>query len=132
MRAGLVIFLFASAVGAGLAAQEPKTASSGIYTSDQAMRGAVTFENNCAECHLSDLSGRAGPPLKGDDFLEHWRGKTVGNLFDKIRMTMPADWRTQLSDTRAIDLVSFLLQKNGFPAGGVELTKDAAAGLPIK
>jgi mono/diheme cytochrome c family protein len=105
---------------------------SGIYSAEQAVRGNATFENNCAECHMSDLSGRAGPPLKGDDFMEHWRGKTVAELFEKIRTTMPADWRTQLSETRAIDVVAYLLQKNGFPAGAVELTPAAAGGVRIE
>ena len=108
------------------------TVWSGIYNAEQAVRGNATFENNCAECHMSDLSGRAGPPLKGDDFMEHWRGKTVAELFEKIRTTMPADWRTQLSETRAIDVVAYLLQKNGFPSGAIELTPTAAGGVRIE
>jgi mono/diheme cytochrome c family protein len=105
---------------------------SGVYTAEQAALGMSVFENNCAECHLSDLTGRAGPPLKGDDFMEHWRGKTVGGLFEKIKTTMPADWRTQLNDTRALNVVSFLLEKNGFPAGPDALTIETAASAKIE
>ena len=95
------------------------------------MRGQASFENNCSECHLSDLSGRAGPALKGESFIEHWRGKTVAELVEKIKTTMPADWRTQLTDAKTLDIVAFLLQGNGFAAGDQELTPEAAARTRI-
>lgn len=125
MRARLAVFLLPLAVATGLYAQE------GAYTAAQAMRGKVAFENNCSECHMSDLAGRAGPALKGAPFMEHWRGKTVASLVEKIKTTMPADWRTQLSDARTLDVVAFLLQGNGYPAGDVELSADTAAALTI-
>jgi hypothetical protein len=34
--------------------------------------------------------------------MEHWRGKTLATLVEKIKTTMPADWRTQLNDARRI------------------------------
>jgi len=135
MRVRLAIGVLLFVLGATIAAQETssdRTVWAGVYTAEQATRGSATFENNCAECHMSDLSGRAGPPLKGNDFMEHWRGKTVAMLFDKIKMTMPADWRTQLNESRTLDVVAYLLQKNGFPAGTQPLTVDGAAALYIK
>src|SRR5450432_1016586 len=102
MNARFGLLLIPLALGVAVAAQESGRIEtsiwSGVYTPDQAMRGQANFENNCSECHVSDLSGRAGPALRGDTFMEHWRGKTVGSLFDKIRTTMPADRRTQLND----------------------------------
>ena len=139
MRVRLAVFALLLALGVMLSAEVTQTAGpagqsvlTGIYTADQATRGNATFENNCAECHMSDLSGRAGPPLKGDDFMEHWRGKTVGALFEKIKTTMPADWRTQLSETRALDVVAYLLEKNGFPPGNDALTVDTAGTSRIE
>jgi mono/diheme cytochrome c family protein len=126
----LCVALNAQTVPSG--ANANKSVWSGVYTAEQASLGMAVFENNCAECHLSDLSGRAGPPLKGDDFMEHWRGKTVGSLFEKIQTTMPADWRTQLNDTRALNVVSFILQKNGFPAGPDALTIETATNARIE
>jgi mono/diheme cytochrome c family protein len=139
MRVPLAIFAIPFAASLVLSAQAPQNGAagegsvwSGVYTAEQASLGMAVFENNCAECHLSDLTGRAGPPLKGDDFMEHWRGKTVGSLFEKIQTTMPADWRTQLNDTRALNVVSFLLQKNGFPAGNDALTIETATNARIE
>jgi mono/diheme cytochrome c family protein len=108
-----------------------QSASAGVYTTAQAARGQAGFESNCSECHMSDLSGRAGPALKGDAFMDHWRGKTVADLAEKIKTTMPADWRTQLTDAKTLDIVAFLLQGNGFAAGTQELTADSAAQIRI-
>ena len=136
MGARFALFLFPLALGFVAAAQESgrvaKSTLDGVYTVDQATRGKVTFDNNCSECHMSDLSGRSGPALKGDSFMEHWRGKSVGSLFEKIKTTMPADWRTQLSDPRTLDLVAFLLQENGFTAGDQELNTEVAGTLRIE
>ena len=126
-----VALLIPLALGFAVTAQEQgragKPASAGIYTAVQAMRGETNFENNCSECHMSDLSGRAGPALKGDAFMKNWRGKTLAALVEKIKTTMPADWRTQLDDARTLDLVAFLLRGNGFTPGDEELTLEAAA-----
>lgn len=107
------------------------SAASGVYTATQATRGQATFENNCSECHMSDLSGRAGPALKGDEFLERWRGKTVGALVEKIKTTMPADRRTQLDDARTLDVVAYLLQQNGFRAGDEPLDTGTARRVSV-
>jgi len=131
-RTACLLLLFP--LGSLIAAQDappPSSIWNGSYTDEQAMRGSVTFDNNCAECHMADLSGRAGPPLKGEMFLDRWRGKSVGSLLEKIQTTMPADWRTQLTDVRALGVVAFLLQKNGFPAGPRELDVATAGALTL-
>jgi mono/diheme cytochrome c family protein len=124
----VVAFGVAAARAQDMAPRDPAVAT-GFYTSDQASRGRDSFENNCSECHQSDLSGRAGPPLKGSVFVERWRGKSGADLLDTIRRTMPADRRTVLSEARALDLVAFLLQENGFPPGDHDLDVDAAGRL---
>ena len=68
------------------------TVSSGVYTDAQAKRGQTVYAEACSKCHLDDLSGgKDSPPLVGDEFLKGWTGKTVGALFDEVRMTMPFD-----------------------------------------
>jgi len=136
MRAALTGFTFAVLfAGVMLAGQDlppaSRTTAAGVYTTAQAARGKVIFDNNCSECHMSDLSGRSGPPLKGDDFMADWRGKPVKNLVEKVRTTMPADWRTELSESRALDVVTFLLQSNGIPSGDEELTTETAAATRV-
>jgi S-disulfanyl-L-cysteine oxidoreductase SoxD len=97
----------------------------GIYTAAQAERGKQNFLNGgCGGCHKPDLSGDRGPALKGDSFVAHWENDTVGTLFKKISETMPPDAPNQVPDDLKMDVVAFLLQSNGFPAGDRELTRD--------
>jgi glucose/arabinose dehydrogenase len=91
-----------------------------IYTSDQAARGKAAYTQKCGSCHQADLSGLAQiPALKGDAFLAMW-GK-LGDLVDRIRTTMPPAARGTLSQDTDFDIVAYMLQMNGLPAGPVDL-----------
>jgi hypothetical protein len=76
---------------------------------------------------MVDLSGDRGPALKGESFISHWENGSVNSLFAKIRDTMPPNSPNETTDDAKIDVVAFLLQSNGFPAGGSELKTDAEA-----
>ncbi len=53
--------------------------------------------------------------------------KGVAAVFDYIKATMPADDPSSLEDDEYTDILAYLIQANGFPAGARELT---AADLP--
>ena len=93
----------------------------GVYTSAQAERGKATFLAICQRCHNADLSGDRGPALKGERFMTTWGGGSVNRLFEKIRDTMPAFRTSTLDEATKLDIVTFILQTNGFPAGDKEL-----------
>jgi cytochrome c5 len=97
----------------------------GIYTTAQAERGKITFKTACLRCHAEDLSGTTAPALKGDRFQMTWGGDTVEGLFGKIRDTMPPNFGTVVDDQAKLDVVAFILQTNGFPAGSTELVIDS-------
>ena len=100
----------------------------GVYTAAQADRGKANFlTGRCGGCHQLDLSGDRGPALKGDSFLSHWENGPVNSLFKKISETMPPNGPNETTDEAKIDIVAFLLQSNGFPAGSVELKLDSEA-----
>jgi mono/diheme cytochrome c family protein len=98
----------------------------GVYTAAQAGRGKATFLVTCQRCHNADLSGDRGPALKGERFMTSWGGGGVNRLFEKIRDTMPPFATSTLDDATKLDIVTFILQTNGFPAGPNDL---AAADL---
>jgi len=103
-----------------------KTTWDGVFTAAQADRGKANFlAGRCGGCHKLDLTGDRGPALKGDDFLAHWDNGSVVTLFDKIRETMPPNAANETTDDAKIDIVAYLLQENGFPAGRNELRADA-------
>jgi quinoprotein glucose dehydrogenase len=100
----------------------------GVFSAAQAERGKSAFlTGRCGGCHMVDLSGDRGPALKGESFISHWENGSVNSLFAKIRDTMPPNSPNETTDDAKIDVVAFLLQSNGFPAGGSELKTDAEA-----
>jgi mono/diheme cytochrome c family protein len=100
----------------------------GVFTAAQAERGKSTFlTGRCGGCHQLDLSGDRGPALKGDGFLSHWENGSVTSLFAKIRDTMPPNSPNDTTEDAKIDVVAYLLQSNGFPAGLSELKPDVEA-----
>ena len=58
-----------------------------------------------------------GPELWGDPFLAQWENKYVGAFFSRIQTTMPEDAPGSLSENEVLDVVAYVLQTNGFPAG---------------
>lgn len=98
----------------------------GVYSVEQSRRGEEKYLENCKRCHLRDLSGDFGedaPPLVGEEFISNWIDWTVGDLFDFMITEMPPkqkDRRNLTPDTYA-DILAFILERNGFPAGPAEL-----------
>jgi S-disulfanyl-L-cysteine oxidoreductase SoxD len=100
----------------------------GVYTREQAQRGSVEYGKSCEGCHLADLGGNPAseiPPLAWDGFMARWNGRTVRDLVDTIRRSMPADAPNSLNRRAYVDVVSYLLQANQFPSGAVELDRDS-------
>jgi len=109
-------------------AQTPKKIWDGVFTADQARRGKAEFDQTCSRCHnLALIGSERGPAIKGPEFLSHWEKDTVAGLFIKIRDTMPEGGPGVLNDDVKIDILSYILQQNGFPTGASELKKDVSA-----
>lgn len=97
----------------------------GVYTSGQASRGASLYANACASCHGSALNGgESAPPLTGAEFFSNWNGLTVGDLFERIRISMPADRPGRLTREQDADVVAYMLRVSEFPAGTMELGRQ--------
>jgi hypothetical protein len=98
----------------------------GIYTEEQANRGAAIFAQRCARCHGPDLAGgEIAPALSSGEFKSNWNGLSVDDLFERIKVSMPADNPGILSRQQTADVLAFVLSKNGFPAGKTELRREA-------
>ena len=103
----------------------------GVYTAAQAERGRATYASTCSRCHNPDLSGDRGPALKGARFLTTWGGGSVTRLFEKVRDTMPPFGTSTLDDKTKLDVVTFILQTNGFPAADKELAAEDLEAIQI-
>ena len=98
-----------------------KTVRDGVYSKEQATRGRGTYDGKCSECHDG---GSMGPELWGSGFLSRWNNKDVQALYDLIAKSMPADAPGTLSENELLDVVAYVVQANGFPAGDTPLTKS--------
>ena len=111
-----------------LAAEQP--AQDGIHTTEQAENGRAVYTRSCAICHRTDLRGNfEAPPLAGANFLNFWGDRTPGDLAERIRLTMPPDRPGRLGDQTYLDIVAYLLQANGAPAGEQVLTSSTAVTI---
>jgi mono/diheme cytochrome c family protein len=107
--------------------QAPASVWEGVYTAEQAARGASAYTQSCSACHGSDLTGiDEASPLRGGQFTSDFDGLTVGALFDRIRTTMPQTAPGSLSPESYADILAYLLKENGFPAGSKPLDHRSA------
>jgi S-disulfanyl-L-cysteine oxidoreductase SoxD len=123
---------------AGRPAQAPTATSpiwSGVYTAAQAKRGLLEYGRSCEHCHGSNLTGNPTdevPSLVADGFMFHWKGRTVQDLYARLSKSMPSDAPGSLDAGTYLDLVAYLLEANGFPAGQQDLNRDRLSALVIE
>ncbi len=121
-----------------VSAQAPaatRTVWDGVFTADQAARGQIAFANNCAECHGANLEGGEGKALTGDQFWKDWKESTVEDLLKFVRTNMPFDdagvKKGTLPAATYADIVGYILNTNGFPAGAGEINESSSVGVQI-
>jgi S-disulfanyl-L-cysteine oxidoreductase SoxD len=128
----------ATAWHAALRAQEPpaplpRSVLDGAYTEDQAKRGEALFGQECSQCHGANMEGMdMAPPLAGGAFIANWNGLSVGELFDRIRLSMPDGNPGKLSRQQNADVVAYILKFSKYPAGKTELARDTETLKQIK
>jgi len=128
LLAGMLAACLGGAIRSARAASPAKTTMDGVYTDDQAKRGKDQYTTTCSGCHMEDLSGSGQAlPLAGDAFTQVWDGQTVADLLNLIQTTMPQDKPGTLTPEASLDVISYLLQFNQFPAGKEELKNDPDA-----
>jgi alcohol dehydrogenase (cytochrome c) len=105
-----------------------------VYTTEQAERGRRIYGAYCATCHGTELEGAVGPALGGPVFLRKWgsAGRNAEGLFRLIRTTMPKPAMGSLSPDAYADAFSYILQRNGLPAGPQPFTGTAAALATVR
>ena len=110
----------------GLPWQEPPRISvwEGVYTSAQAARGKEAYERHCSGCHKSDLTGANGRALVGPRFWQDWGEDSLGSLSHITRTSMPRGAAASLDESVYLDIVAYILERNGYPAGADELTTE--------
>ena len=101
-----------------------RSAWDGVYTEAQARRGERQYGRSCERCHGADMAGDPVdeiPMLVLDPFMTSWSGRSVKDLFDTVKQSMPKDKPGSLGAGTYVDIVAYLLQANRFPSGSREL-----------
>jgi mono/diheme cytochrome c family protein len=91
------------------------TVLDGVYSRQQAQRGARTYRNICSHCHEGGEPD--ADPLFGPDFIDRWREAPLSFLHGFISTRMPGDEAGSLSAQVYLETVAYLLQENGYPDG---------------
>ena len=121
-----IAWLAGAAALALVQGQAPASVRDGIYSVEQARRGESLYRQECASCHGEKLEGRGqAPPLTGVEFVMDWNGMTVGDLFEKMQTSMPADKPGHLDREQNAMLLAYILSSNKFPSGNADLPADA-------
>ena len=108
-----------------VAAQASKTVWDGVYSDAQATRGRQLYNTKCLSCHGADLSGgEMAPPLVGIGFQSNWNGLSIGDLSERIRVSMPLGQEGSLSRQQVSDVITAILAAGEYPAGAAELTNS--------
>jgi quinoprotein glucose dehydrogenase len=115
-------------------AQPPtKSIWDGVYTDEQATRGKALYAQECSSCHGGELTGgEMAPPLAGGEFMAGWDGLTIGDLFERVRISMPQNSPGSLSGQQNADILAYVFAANKFPAGTTEMPKEAGILKTIK
>ena len=104
-----------------------------LFTAAQAERGRAVYRTECAACHGARLNDGVAPPLAGEAFVHAWGrdDRTLDDLFYITRTTMPRDG-SSLAEEEYVELLAFILQRNGYPAGERPLSADGKALASIR
>jgi mono/diheme cytochrome c family protein len=108
----LVLLAFATpSSGQNGGAVPQRTTLDGVFSAAQVQRGTAVFSATCSQCHTH---------------RRNWQGRTFYDVFDQIRSTMPNDNPGGLARRDYIDVLSWILAENGYPAGSADITSDAS------
>ena len=112
---------------------QDKTTNSGVFTEAQVTRGEATYKKECNSCHGEGLEGDGfAPGLAGSEFMSAWNGTNVGDLYDRIRISMPPSNPASVPAQAKADIIAYVLKHNKFPAGQVELTPEASKTIKFE
>jgi quinoprotein glucose dehydrogenase len=131
-RNALVAFALDAATPAARA-QAGKTVWDGVYTAEQAKRGAQLYAKQCASCHGDGLGGvESAPALTGPAFYANWEGETLDALYERMRVSMPQNAPGSLSRAQNADILAHILNVGGYPESATSLSDQPGALTSIR
>ena len=90
---------------------------SGVFTAEQVAKGRAGHRAFCLSCHGAEA-------YTGEPFETMWLGRTVFDLFETLRTTMPNDEPGKLTTEEYVDVIAYILMLNGYQPGATPLSYD--------
>ena len=116
-----------------VSAQGAKSQWEGVYTVEQAKRGEKLYADKCSSCHGPDMNGgEMAPGLTGGEFTSNWNDLSLGDLFERMRISMPQNAPGSLSRQDNADILAYMLNKGNYPPGTTELPTQTEALNGVK
>jgi nitrate/TMAO reductase-like tetraheme cytochrome c subunit len=115
------------------ASAAPPARVNGWYTAEQAAAGERLFAESCSACHGRKLEGTAAAPaLSGVSWKQRFAGVKLLTIWGEIKGPMAQYANRTLTTEQSLDILAFLLQQNGLPAGKQSLadTRQLSDRLP--
>jgi nitrate/TMAO reductase-like tetraheme cytochrome c subunit len=114
--------------------ERPAGKAHGWYTVEQAAAGQKLYQAQCARCHGARLEGGVGPSLSGASWRQMYGGSTLLPVWGEIKGPMAQYAGVPYTTQQSLDILSYLLQQNGLPAGSRPLsdTRELSDILPAK
>jgi mono/diheme cytochrome c family protein len=122
---GVTIF-----AGASVASSQAGRSGPSVFTSAQASAGAKTYAAQCSRCHGAKLEGVSAPALTGSG--SGLNGDSVSEAYKFISTQMPAGNPGSLSSTEYLNIVAYILSRNGHAAGTKALTPAVVKSSSMK
>ncbi len=107
------------------AQEEATTVQSGVFSEEQAGRGEQLFGEACLVCHQPEEFATGG-------YMDGWSGMSVNDFVEFVRSTMPEDNPGRLKREEYIDIIAFVFQQNGLPAGETEMERAGLKDIQIE
>ena len=98
-----------------------------MFTTEQDEAGATVYQQSYATFHFAQLQGDDfAAALAGNNFRNYWSGRSLQQFLEYVRTQMPLGMPGTLSDEAYAEVVAYILDYNGYPAGEMELPTDPA------
>jgi len=124
---GACLLLCTTVSPLGAATANDRTVLDGVYSQAQMNRGRIAYNRHCRSCHANDLQGGGvEPPLADSLFMDAWREDYLASLYQFTATRMPRGRNAEpgsLKDSEYLDIIAYIIARNGFPAGSTELTQ---------
>jgi nitrate/TMAO reductase-like tetraheme cytochrome c subunit len=114
--------------------EQPSSKVGGWYTVEQTATGKKLFEDSCSGCHGARLEGGDGPALGGVSWQQRFGGAKLLTVWGEIKGPMAEYAGKSFTTQQSLDILAYLLQQNGLPAGTQPLadTRELSDILPEK